>query len=148
MLLLPFADPRRENYRLFAGAYQAVRLGLLIFLAALHALILAVGLGGPADLVPHMVPLLTGALFVAIGNYLPQVRPNYFFGVRTPWTLADEEVWRRTHRFSGPVFVLAGLAVMAASLLPSPAGFTVTIVALGAAVLSTVVYSYLLFRRR
>ncbi|WP_051276227.1 SdpI family protein [Desulfovirgula thermocuniculi] len=147
MLLLPFADPRRESYRRFAGAYRAVRMGLLVFLAALHGLILAVGLGGPADLVPRIVPLLTGALFVVIGNYLPQVRPNYFFGIRTPWTLADEEVWRRTHRFSGPVFVLAGLAVMAASLLPSPAGFTVTMVALGAAVLSTVVYSYLLFRR-
>lgn len=148
MLLLPLLDPRRENYGRFSGAYRAVRLGLVLFLAALHTLILAVALGGPADLVLKLTPLVTGALLVVIGNYLPQVRPNYFFGIRTPWTLADEEVWRRTHRFSGPAFVLGGLVLMAAAFLPSPANFVAGMSAIAAAILASIVYSYLSFRSR
>ena len=57
-----------------------------------------------------------GLLFIGLGNYLPRVRPNFTFGIRTPWTLASEEVWRRTHRASGPVFVAAGIATLIAAL--------------------------------
>ncbi|MGQ9533210.1 MAG: SdpI family protein [Desulfotomaculales bacterium] len=147
MLFLPYVDPRRDSYVRFEGAYRAVRAGLVLFLAALQAVIVAVALGGPPDLVPRVVPAALGLLMLVIGNYLPQARFNYFFGVRTPWTLASEEVWRRTHRFSGPAFVLGGLAALAAAFLPAPANFAVGMGGIGAATLASVVYSYLAFRR-
>lgn len=147
MLFAPYVDPRRDSYVRFEGAYRAVRLGLVFFLAVLHAVILAVALGGPPELVPRVVPATLGLLMLVIGNYLPQARFNYFFGVRTPWTLASEEVWRRTHRFSGPAFVLGGLAALAAAFLPAPANFAVGMGGIGAAALASVVYSYLAFRR-
>jgi len=147
MLFAPYIDPRRDSYVRFEGAYRAVRLGLVFFLAVLHAVILAVALGGPPELVPRVVPATLGLLMLVIGNYLPQARFNYFFGVRTPWTLASEEVWRRTHRFSGPAFVLGGLAALAAAFLPPPANFAVGMGGIGAAALASVVYSYLAFRR-
>jgi uncharacterized membrane protein len=77
------------------------------------------------------------------------VQPNYFVGVRTPWTLADPEVWRRTHRVGGRVFAAVGVAIAVASLLlPLPPLAALVIVgAIGSAVF-LFGYSYWLWRRR
>ncbi|MDN5347954.1 MAG: hypothetical protein PWP65_1518 [Clostridia bacterium] len=147
MLFAPYIDPKRENYPRFAFAYRVVRLGLVLFLAVLYATVLAVAMGGPADLVNRVTPLAMGALFILIGNYLPQARFNYFFGVRTPWTLANEEVWRRTHRFSGYAFILAGLMFITAAFLPPPVNFVVGIAGPLAATVASIAYSYVAFRR-
>jgi uncharacterized membrane protein len=147
MLFAPYLDPKRENYPRFGAAYRAVRLGLVLFMGVLYATTLVVALGGPANLVGRVVPLAVGLLFILIGNYLPQARFNYFFGVRTPWTLANEEVWRRTHRFSGYVFIAAGLMFMAAAFSPPPANVILGLAGPGVTVAAAVVYSYLAFRR-
>jgi uncharacterized membrane protein len=70
---------------------------------------------------------------------------NFFIGIRTPWTLASDEVWFRTHRLGGKLFVLAGLLVFAAGVFG--AGPFAPMAAIGAAALVSVVYSYLLYRR-
>ncbi len=64
---------------------------------------------------PH---ILVGLLFIVIGNYLPQCKPNYFVGIKTPWTLSNEEVWRKTHRFSGKVFVVLGVIMILSIFCP------------------------------
>ena len=87
---------------------------------------------------------------VALGNYLPRVKPNYTFGIRMPWTLASEDNWRRTHRFAGPVFVAAGAAMLAAALLSAvtpEASFWVGMAAVLLATLVVGAYSYLAWRR-
>ena len=61
--------------------------------------------------------LLTGALFVVIGNYLPKCRQNYTIGIKLPWTLADEDNWNRTHRMAGPLWVAGGFLVILDALL-------------------------------
>jgi uncharacterized membrane protein len=147
LLFVPYLDPKRENYPRFAKAYQMVRLGMVLFMGIIYASTLVVALGGPADLVARIVPLAVGLLFILIGNYLPQARHNYFFGVRTPWTLANEEVWRRTHRFSGYAFILGGIAFIIAAFLPPPVNFILAMACILIAVSSTIVYSYLAFRR-
>jgi uncharacterized membrane protein len=73
----------------------------------------------------------------------------YLVGLRTPWTLASEDVWIRTHRLAGKLMVLAGLAIIAGALLPLPPAVLVqamlALVVVTAAV--PIVYSYLLWRR-
>lgn len=147
MLFAPYLDPKRENYPRFSKAYWVVRLGLVLFMGVIYATTLVAALGGPANLVSRVVPLAVGLLLILIGNYLPQARFNYFFGVRTPWTLANEEVWRRTHRFSGYAFILAGLMFIAAAFLPPPANFILGLAGPAIAVAGTIVYSYLAFRQ-
>ncbi|GEA14036.1 hypothetical protein E308F_02760 [Moorella sp. E308F] len=147
LLFVPYLDPKRENYPRFDRAYQMVRLGLVFFMGVIYTTILVVALGGPANLVGRVVPLAVGLLFILIGNYLPQARHNYFFGVRTPWTLASEEVWRRTHRFSGYAFIVAGFMFIVAAFLPPPANFILGMAGPATAVIGTIVYSYLVFRR-
>ena len=57
-----------------------------------------------------------GVLLAVLGNFMGKIRYNYVMGVRTPWTLASERVWDRTHRVVGPLFVLWGLAVLASAV--------------------------------
>lgn len=58
-----------------------------------------------------------GSLFVIVGNYLPKVKPNRTIGIRVVWALQDEENWNATHRFSGKIWVAAGLLSMSCGLL-------------------------------
>jgi uncharacterized membrane protein len=59
---------------------------------------------------------IAGAIFILIGNYMPSFKPNYFMGVRTPWTLESEEVWRKTHKLGGLLHILGGLCIMCIGL--------------------------------
>jgi len=86
-----------------------------------------------------------GLLFVVLGNYMSKVRKNFFIGIRTPWTLASDEVWSRTHRLGGKVFVLVGLFMMLNSVLRFPEAWLVGFIVVAA--LIPVVYSYVIYRK-
>ncbi len=58
-----------------------------------------------------------GIMFILIGNYLPTIKRNFFVGVRTPWTLASDSVWRSTHRLAGWAFVLLGIWTILVGIL-------------------------------
>ena len=78
------------------------------------------------------------------------IRPNFTFGIRTPWTLACEEVWRSTHRASGPVFVVAGIATLIAALVATSmptVTFAVMLISVLGATAFAGVYSYLQWRK-
>jgi uncharacterized membrane protein len=99
--------------------------------------------------VEHIVTCAIGLVLVLIGNQLGKSRSMYMVGIRTPWTLASEDVWIQTHRLGGKLMVLGGLLIVAASFLPIPSGLLAglfgTLIALIAGV--PIVYSYLLWRR-
>ena len=88
-------------------AYMLVWHGVLATLLALHLILLAGVMGTGIDIVRACV-VVSGALLVVVGNYLPKVRLNPVFGVRTPWTVRNERVWDRTHRVVGTWLVAAG----------------------------------------
>lgn len=146
MLLTPLVDPRRENYPRFAGAYRLIRLSLVAYLVGLHALVLLAASGRPVDVALAM-RVAASLLFVVLGNILGQVRHNYFVGIRTPWTLASETVWIKTHRAAARAWVTAGLAGLAGAAAGPVAGFAILATALGGALAFSAAYSYVLFRR-
>jgi uncharacterized membrane protein len=75
----------------------------------------------PAFDVLRTVFLAVAVLLVVVGNFLGKIRQNHLFGVRTPWTLRDERVWDKTHRFTGWTMVLAGV-VLAVIDFAAPSG--------------------------
>lgn len=83
-----------------------------------------------------------GLLFAAIGNYFPKCRPNRTVGIRISWTLGSEENWIATHRFAGKVWVIGGLTMVLAALLPGIAGTIVMILAVAALSVLPIAYSY------
>lgn len=89
-------------------AYMLVWHGVLATLLALHLILLASVMSTGIDIVRACV-VVSGALLVVVGNYLPKIRFNPVFGVRTPWTVRDERVWDRSHRVVGAWLVMAGV---------------------------------------
>jgi uncharacterized membrane protein len=68
-----------------------------------------------------------GALFLIPGNYMGKLRKNFFIGIRTPWMLASDAVWERTHRLGGWLFMLAGVLAIAGTLAGVPAWWAIVV---------------------
>lgn len=143
--VLPSIDPARANYPAFAGAYTILRVSAVVVMALVDAAILLPVMGIAVN-VGLAVRLAIGGLFVVLGTVMGKLRPNWLVGIRTPWTLASKRSWVRTHRLGGWVFVASGFVLMASSAFTSPFAAVVAFGVLGAGVLWTVVYSYLVFR--
>lgn len=144
-LALPAISPRGFRMSRFIGVYATIINTLLAFELLITGVVLAAGMGYPVDM-NRVVPIGVGVLFVVIGNYLGKTTKNFFLGIRTPWTLASDEVWRRTHRLAGWLFVLAGIIIAATGVFNIIRVWLFLGVVLTAA-LVPVVYSYLLYRR-
>ena len=140
-------DPRQESYARFDDAYETIVAAVLVLVLATHVITISAALGYRVP-IGRLVPSLVGALFVVVGNVMPRLRPNWWFGVRTPWTLSNDRVWARTHRLAGFSMAGAGIVMIFAALaLPPTMGIPVMLAAVVAAVFAPVVYSYLAWRR-
>ena len=109
-------DPFRANYVKFRRAYDLFLDFAVLLVFVTYLLIILSNLMVPQGLVGHWVQYIPtsfiGVLLVVIGNALPRLRPNSSMGVRTRWTLADPSVWMKTHRASGYLLVVFGLALI------------------------------------
>ena len=144
--VLPRVSPAGFEMDRFQRATDIITLAVTLMLAGVAAVVLLSASGSDVPVVT-VITLLVGGLFVVVGNYLGKVRRNFFVGIRTPWTLASDEVWARTHRVGGWLFVLAGIAIVASAggsrqLLP-----VVLLASVGTAALISVVYSYVVYRK-
>ncbi|OCT11263.1 hypothetical protein A8709_06195 [Paenibacillus pectinilyticus] len=139
-------DPKKANFEKFPQAFEVTRFGVTILLAVVGWGIIIFNLGYDLDF-KKMTMILLGALFAVMGNFLTQVKSNYTFGIRTPWTLANEEVWRKTHRLGGPLMMIGGIIAFIAAFLTSTAAIVVFIAAIALSSFIPVVYSYILFSR-
>jgi uncharacterized membrane protein len=146
LLLLRRIDPRRRHYAEFEPTFWLILNVLVLFLALLQGVAFGAALGWPVDM-PRIVLLAIGLMFVALGNYLPRVRSNWWVGVRTPWTLESERVWRATHRLAGRTFVAGGLMIMVAAILADALRPWVALAGLLLGGIVPVVYSYIVWRR-
>lgn len=145
--LLPRIDPRGERYVAFQDTYQRFMGAIVLFLTAVQLVTLGYALGLPVP-VATTITVGAGLLLALIGNELARVQPNFFVGIRTPWTLADPEVWRRTHRVGGRAFVALGaLIALAPLLLPAPAVAAVVLTGALGLVAFVFAYSYWAWRQ-
>lgn len=143
--VLPKLDPRQANYPKFLHTYWLIVNAVIAFMGGVHALVIALGLGASVS-VARVVPLGLAVLFVVLGNYLARVEPIWFVGIRTPWTLSSDTVWRKTHRTGGWIFVAGGLAMAAATFGPERLMLPALIATLVGVGVVPVVQSYLLWK--
>ncbi|WZL73130.1 SdpI family protein [Clostridiaceae bacterium 35-E11] len=146
MTVLPKIDPKKKAYLKHTKAYDVTRIMIVLFLVIIHWVTITVALGYDIN-VGFVMRILTGILFILLGNYMSQIRPNYFFGIKTPWTLANEQVWKKTHRVGGYSFIIMGIISIVTAFLEGQMGWMVMMVGIVAAVLYPFVYSYLLFNK-
>lgn len=144
--LLPLIDPRRENYSRMQAVYDLIINAVLTFMAAVQLVGIAVFMGAPLSQ-ERLTTACIGVMLVIVGNVLPLARPNWFVGIRTPWTLSSDRVWERTHRMGGYLMVASGVVAIAASVLPFPVSAPALGVVSALAGLTPVVYSYFAWKR-
>ncbi|MEN6327469.1 MAG: SdpI family protein [Syntrophomonas sp.] len=146
MLFTPLIDPKKNNYLRFAGAYRFLRWVIVLLLGLLYGATILVAMGYPVD-ISILVKAVVAVLFIVIGNFMSQFRHNYFVGIKTPWTLASEEVWQRTHRLGARIWVVCGLICLAMAPVKASWGAYVFFAALLFMVIIPVIHSYILFSK-
>ncbi len=145
MIALPRIDPGRANYPRFAGAYTAIRISAVALMAVFYSLT-HLWIRGHQVEAATAAPVAVGGFFVVLGSLLRRVKPNWFVGIRTPWTLSSRKSWSKTHEAGGWVFVALGIGLIAAGVLRAGWASTGMVAALLAGVVFLVVYSYLVWR--
>lgn len=146
LVLIPRIEPRRENLKASRKAFVALWLGGVAVLALCHALIVLGALGFVVD-VPSALVLAIPAVIAIGGNYLGKVRPNFFIGVRTPWTLSSDLSWEKSHRLLGRLFVLSAVATWIARFaFGVPQAFLVFAATVTASALVAIASSYVYWK--
>lgn len=145
-LLLPKIDPRKERYEQFMRPYKIIQNIILAFLLILYLLTSFSILGWPIS-IAKVVPLMVGLLFIVLGNYFGKIKRNWFIGVKTPWTLSSEEIWNKTHRLSGKIFILGGFIFVFIPWLPVNLRMFLFIFVIILTTVLPIAYSYFLFRK-
>ncbi|HEX2764592.1 MAG TPA: SdpI family protein [Allosphingosinicella sp.] len=145
---LPSLEPRREGLARSQSLYLWGWLSLLLMGGVIQLAVVSLALRWGL----HANSLIVGGLGVMlamIGNQLGKSRSMYLIGFRTPWTLASEEVWIKTHRLAGKLMVGGGLLMLIAAALPIPSGLLASVLfaVMGIAVTVPLIYSFLLWRR-
>ena len=142
MRYAPQLDPKKKiNEKQLFG----LRLVLHLFISAIALFIIySTQQGALAN--PFGIVSLVGLLFAALGFFFRSIKPNYFIGIRTPWTLENETVWTKTHKVSGPVWIAGGIFMAISPLFAKAASvFIILGVTFGLAIFS-VVYSFVTYR--
>ncbi len=142
------AGPRlggRESTAANLRVVKIILVGVMLFMLIIQLSTIALGLGFGFD-ITMIVTLALSVLFIFLGNYMGKLRRNFWAGIRTPWTLASDVVWERTHRFGGWLFVIGGLLGVIMSFIPVLRvwGFIVVVVAI---VVILYAYSYIAYQR-
>lgn len=146
LTFLPRLDPLWRDDRAFGVLYGALVVGLGAFLSYMQAIVLGTGLGWNLDFNAAVTPAIAG-LFILLGFLLRRAPQNWFVGIRTPWTLSDATVWKKTHELSSVLFIGAGVVILLGLLWPR-ATVALTLVGVTIAAAAPVVYSFVLYKRR
>ena len=113
----PKIDPKKK---ISETQLAGLRIVMHLFMSALAVFIIystkQAELSSPFGLVS-----IVGLLFAGLGWYFPRIKPNYFIGIKTPWTLENDEVWHRTHKASGPVWIVGGILMAIVPLVAEKA---------------------------
>lgn len=151
MTVVPFIDPKRKLQNM-GNKYFQLKFILVLLLAVISLFVLYNTRNEPAALsfisAPNLICALIGLLFAALGNYFQSIKPNYFIGIRTPWTLESESVWKKTHKLGGILWVAGGLLIIMSSvLLRGQSVFIILLIVTGIITLWPVIYSYVVFKK-
>jgi len=143
---LPSADPLRRSFKAFRREYDGLILLLLGFFLLMQAMVLAWNLGARFEFSRILAPGV-GLLCYYLGSIMPRMERNHFMGIRTPWTLSSDRVWRATHRHAGYLFRISGVLASFGAVFHDYA-FALILGPIVLTALWATIHSYLVYRKR
>ena len=140
-------DPRKQKIEERGKTYNVFRIMLSVFFIVIGFLFESLVFYPQVD-VKMILSIIFGFLFILMGNYMPKLPQSYFLGVRTPWTLANEYVWKKTHQVCGYLFVVTGIMVIILGFFNTVLAFIFLIAMVIIDAIFSYVYSYMLYKKR
>ncbi|HXB44896.1 MAG TPA: SdpI family protein [Puia sp.] len=138
-------DPKKTA-KLSAAAFKKISIALVILICASNILIVYSSIHRSLVVNKLLFPFL-GLFFIYIGNLMHSIKPNYFVGIRVPWTLENEDNWRATHQFGGKLWFIGGIIITICTLwLPLQPGTIIFICGIALLAIIPVIYSYIYFK--
>jgi uncharacterized membrane protein len=145
---IPWLSPKKFEVDSFRATYLYIMIIVVAMLAYCHLLILMSSLASLSHVVLDVSRAVEGGvclLIALLGNVMGKVRRNFFVGIRTPWTIANEQVWNATHRLAAKTFFAGGLLGLIAVILHAP--FWLPVTAILVATLVPVIYSLMFYKQ-
>lgn len=144
--VIPKIDPKKKLEKM-GNKLRTLKFLLTTIMSAL-ALFIIYSIQSKSSTSPNIIFLIVGVLYVVLGNYFKTIKANYFIGIRTPWTLESETVWKETHLLGGKLWLIGGLLVIISALvldekMNTAVFFIITIII----TIIPAAYSFLLFKR-
>ena len=149
-LLMLFAkkiDPKGENYDKFPLVFDITRVFITALLCGMELMVIGFAFNPSFADMETIMYLIMGMMFILLGNYMPKVKRNYTFGIKTPWTLDNETVWNKTHRMAGVLWVIGGVIILFAAFIPAKMALILMMGVLFLMVIIPTVYSYIAFKK-
>lgn len=126
---------------------QKIAYTVVVFISAILLVIIQSAKTGSMQSNHLLMPLI-GLLFAVLGNFMHSIKPNYFIGMRLPWTLEDPENWRKTHQIGSKLWMIGGILIAVSTPFMQMAdGFIIGLLILAVMVIYPIVYSYRLFKQ-
>ncbi|CAN5253030.1 hypothetical protein BH11BAC6_BH11BAC6_05780 [soil metagenome] len=143
---MPKIDPKKTA-KLSADILKKICLAVIILLAAISIIITNASINGSLVINKFLLPVIS-LFFAYMGNVMISLKPNYFAGIRVPWTLESPDNWRATHRMAGKLWFICGIVLtMLTLVLPTTTAFIVFMVCVGILVIVPIGYSYNYFKK-
>jgi len=145
-LFVPMIDPKKQIQKM-GKKYDNLKLILVLFMSIIALFILYTAKEASFSN-PNYIFILMGGLFIVLGNFFKTIKPNYFIGIKTPWTLENEDIWKNTHLLGGKMWFIGGLLIVITSLLlTNKVAFVFFISITLIITFVPIIYSYLLFKK-
>jgi uncharacterized membrane protein len=143
---LPSIDPKKAA-KLPQATFNKIAVVVILFLSVINCAIIYATANNGFNITKLIIPMM-GLLFAFLGNLMYNIKPNYFAGIRTPWTLESEATWKATHRLAGKLWFFGGLIVAISTLfITGSIGFIIFISITTIITIIPVVYSYIYFKK-
>lgn len=147
MLFAEKIEPKKGSYDKFPKVVNILRIFVTALLCGLELLTIGFAFDPEFADMTNIMYITMGIMFILLGNYMPKVKHNYTFGIKTPWTLASENVWNKTHRMCGPLWVAGGVMMMCGIFMPDNVAFITMFALIILLVIIPMVYSYMEFHK-
>lgn len=145
---LPKIDPKKQNYVKFQKYYDIFAIFFIAFFVVVNGVMLTETLKPGTLSIGLVISIGVSLMLIVLGNMMGKIKHNYFMGIKTPWTLADPDVWNKTHRVGGIMWVVIGILALITSFISTVIFSVILLVgALGSTVVLYIL-SYVWFKKR
>lgn len=146
MTLIPYIDPKKTIHKM-GSKYNQIKFIIAALTAGIACFILY-QTQNEGEMDTNIMLAFIGAIFLVFGNYMKTIQPNYFMGIRTPWTLESETVWKKTHEMAGKIWLVGGaLIIMIGLFMDSELAFTFMMSIIILSAMIPLVYSYIFYKK-